>query len=360
MHEIGSRDQLLNYVREFVALKISERPELLAAFLVGSVARADPLWSNTTDFDVIFVDPDPPFDIEPCLLWNDSLLIDVMHFRPEDYENRAMIKKDAMRGQSLYDAVPLHDTKNIFALLQAYVRGQFDTAENVVARAADAMRRAYLHYDEISEMRNVPVAIPVDPNDIKHLHDVLDWAATAVLVLAYKPRYGRRQVLCFGETLSQMGHVNILELAEQSMGFSAVSDEGIDGMREQWLKIFRAAGKFHKGHWDDDKCAHPLKERYYMDGFDKLADVGHARSSLFLMEYTAAAAFNHILSHAPAEAAAPYVRQYTRWMEMSGKGSARHFSNCLVKLSELLHRVECLIHEFAKDNGMVYELKMDR
>ncbi len=43
MHEIGSRDQLLNYVREFVALKISERPELLAAFLVGSVARADPL-----------------------------------------------------------------------------------------------------------------------------------------------------------------------------------------------------------------------------------------------------------------------------------------------------------------------------
>ena len=52
MHEIGSRDQLLNYVREFVALKISERPELLAAFLVGSVARADPLWSNTTDFDV--------------------------------------------------------------------------------------------------------------------------------------------------------------------------------------------------------------------------------------------------------------------------------------------------------------------
>ena len=73
MHEIGSRDQLLNYVREFVALKVSERPELLAAFLVGSVARADPLWSNTTDFDVIFVDPDPPFDIEPCLLWNDSI-----------------------------------------------------------------------------------------------------------------------------------------------------------------------------------------------------------------------------------------------------------------------------------------------
>ena len=97
-----------------------------------------------------------------------------------------------------------------------------------------------------------------------------------------------------------------------------------------------------------------------MDGFDKLAAAGHARSSLFLMEYTAAAAFNHILSHAPAEAASPYVRQYTRWMEMSGKGSARHFSNCLVKLSELLHRVECLIHEFAKDNGMVYELKMDR
>ena len=71
MHEISSRDQLLNNVRDFVALKVSERPELLAAFLVGSVARADPLWANTTDFDVIFVDPDPPVNLEPCLLWKD-------------------------------------------------------------------------------------------------------------------------------------------------------------------------------------------------------------------------------------------------------------------------------------------------
>ena len=55
MHKIGSREQALNYIRDFVALEVSNRPELLAAFLVGSVARADPLWANTTDFDVIFV-----------------------------------------------------------------------------------------------------------------------------------------------------------------------------------------------------------------------------------------------------------------------------------------------------------------
>lgn len=360
MHEIGSRDQLLNHVRDYVALKVSERPELVAAFLVGSVARADPLWANTTDFNVIFVDPDPPLNLEPCLLWNESLLIDVQYFRPEDYENRPILKRDAMRGQSLYDAIPLHDTKSFFALLQAYVRGQFDTAENVVARATDAFRRAHAHYDEISDLRNVPVPIPVDPNDIKHLYDVIDWAATVVLMLAYKPRYGRRQVLCFGEALAQMGQSNILELAEQSMGFGAISDDVIDEMRKQWLEIFRAAGKFHKGHWGDDKCVHPLKEQYYMDGFEKLAAVGHASASLFLMEYTVAAAFDHILTHAPAEAAVPYVRQYTRWMDMSGKGSAKHFSDCLVQLSELLHRVEYLIYEFAKDNGIVYELTMDR
>ena len=54
MHKIGSREQALNYIRDFVALEVSNRPELLAAFLVGSVARADPLWANITDFDVIF------------------------------------------------------------------------------------------------------------------------------------------------------------------------------------------------------------------------------------------------------------------------------------------------------------------
>ena len=97
-----------------------------------------------------------------------------------------------------------------------------------------------------------------------------------------------------------------------------------------------------------------------MDGFVKLASVGHARASLFLMEYTAAAAFNNILTHAPAEAAAPYVRQYARWLDMSGKGGVKQFSDCLVQLSELLNRVEYLIYEFAKDNGIIYELTMDR
>ena len=360
MHKIGSREQALNYIRDFVALEVSNRPGLLAAFLVGSVARADPLWANITDFDVIFVDPKPPICPEPCLLWNDSLLIDVQYSRPEDYENRSSIKGDAMRAQALYDAVPLHDTKNYFALLQAYVRGQFDTAENVCARAADAFRRAHTHYEEISELGSVPIPIPIDPNDLKHLHKVMDWAATAVLMLAYKPRYGRRQALCFAEALTIMGQSNILELAEQSMGFTEINDNDIDSMRNQWLKIFRAAGKFHQGYWDCDRSAHPFKEQYYMDGFETLASSGQARASLFLMEYTAAAAFNQIITHAPPEAAEPHVMQYTRWLEITGKGCSTHFSDRLEQLSELLQRVEYLIYEFAGENGIIYELTMKR
>ena len=360
MHKIGSRDQALNHVRDFVALEVSNRPKIVAAFLVGSVARADSLWANSTDFDVIFVDPEPPICPEPCLLWNDYILIDIQYSRPEDYENRSDIKGDAMRAQALYDAVPLHDTKNFFALLQAYLRGQFDTAENVIARAIDAFTRAKNYYEEIYELQTIPIAIPIDPNDLKNLHNVMDWAATAILMLAYKPRYGRRQFLCFGEELVRLGQSNILELAEQSMGFSEISDDEIEGMRKQWLEMFRAAGKFHQGDWDCDRSVHPYKEQYYLDGFETLASSGNIRASLFLMEYTAAAAFNQIITHAPPEEAEQYVVQYTRWMEITGKGCSDDLSDCLERLSELLQRVEYLIYEFAGENGISYDLTMKR
>ena len=97
-----------------------------------------------------------------------------------------------------------------------------------------------------------------------------------------------------------------------------------------------------------------------MDGFETLASSGQARASLFLMEYTAAAAFNQIITHAPPEAAEPYVMQYTRWLEITGKGCSTHFSDRLEQLSELLQQVEYLIYEFAGENGIIYELTMKR
>ncbi len=353
MHKIDNREYVLDQIKEFVSFKVSERQSLLAVFLVGSIARADSKWVDVTDIDIVFVDSDPSPYPEPCIWWQESLLIDMHYSKPDDYDDKMSIRTDASCSQDLYDAVPLYDTKNYFALLQAYVRGQFDTAENVHARAADALRRAYLHYENIVKCLDNPVPIPIDPLLVKSLHKSVEWIIVAVLTLSYKPKYGRRSVLAFNDSLVSNDASDVIQLFEKTMGFQNINEVDIDGLRQIWLKCFRAAGIFHEGNWRIDSCVHPFKEDYYLEGFKSLAEEGHSRESLLLMEYTFASAFNQIITFAPAEDAIKYIVNYKHWMQITGKGNDTQFVECIDNLTALLHKVEAMTNGFAEEGGVV-------
>ena len=352
VHKLTDREHVLSQTREFVSLQVSERPSLLAVFLVGSVARADSMWVDVVDVDIVFVDSKPPIIVDPCMFWKESLLIDMHYSRPGDYENKHTLRTDALRAQAIYDAIPLYDTKNYFALLQAHLRGQFDTPENVCARSVDAIRRAYFYYEQIAGYIRNPVPIPVDPISVKSLLESIHWIVAAILMLSYKSNYGRRQMLVFNEMLTNNKNTDLIDLTDNSMGCLGINEDNMEWLTKSWLEMFRAAGVFHEGPWSVDSCVHPFKEKYYLEGFKALSLAGCSRASLLLMEYTFASALNQVITFAPAEDAVKYIDIYEKWMQITYKGNEEQFVDRLTNLTELLNQVESMIGNFAARNSI--------
>lgn len=346
------RDVLLRLAREFAEEKGRARPTLVAGFLTGSVARAEPPLGDATDIDISLIDYDPPESYEPYVRLSDTVLIDYSYSHPQALQDKRMLRQHPLLGPSLYDAVPLYDPRHVFDLLQASVRGQFDEPENVYARARRAYGEACECFDTIARFRAEPVPVPLDRDELHSLHAVYEWVATAVLMITFRSHSHRRHMMQFEAAAIQLEQPQLHRLALRGLGYADLNADAIAELRAQWLEIYQAANRFHAGPWDEDRCLHPTRELYYLRGFETLAEAGHAHNSLLLLEHTLAACANQILTHAPPEAAAPYLESYAAWLTRTKKGSAEEFAERVTLAGELLGRVDELLNSWARDEGV--------
>lgn len=346
------REILLGAARDFVQRQRRERPTCVAAYLVGSVARDETPLGEAVDLDIVIVDEDPPVTYDACVRLTDSVLIDCRFAHPDDYGDKPALRQDPLQAQSLFDAIPLHDTAHFFDLLQSSVRGQFDAPHNVYARARNAHDMARKQFDSVARFRVDPVPIPLDRYELHSLEGVFEWGVTALLMIVYQPHSCRRHILRFEQAASRLGTPELVRLLAQGMGYHGLQDADIAGLRSVWLEIYGAAGRFHNGKWKDDHIVHPYRQLYYMRGFEALAAEGNAWQSCPLMEHTLTVCASQILTHAPAEQAAPYIENYKTWLYLMGKGTEEAFAERVTLAGEFLELVDSLLVDWARKEGL--------
>ncbi|MFQ5408463.1 MAG: hypothetical protein ACE5FI_08615 [Anaerolineales bacterium] len=345
------REILLKLARDFAENAGAERPTLVAAYLAGSVARSEPPLGDATDLDIGLIDYDPPAEYERYLRISDNVLFDCVYYSPADFQDKPFLRRHPLHGPTLYDAVPLYDPRHTFDLIQAAVRGQFDQPDNVYARARHAYARAYEHFDAIERYRTDPVPVPLDRDEIQHLLGIFEWAATAILMIAFRPHTYRRQLMQFEAAALQLGCSDVYAFALQGLGYAGLTDEEIAAFGEQWHEIYAAATHFHQGPWDEDARLHPAREHYYRRGFETLAEAGHALNSMLLLEHTLGGCVNQILTHARPEDAVPYLETYAAWLSRTGKGDAESFAERVTQAASLLDMIDEVLITWARAEG---------
>ena len=346
------RELLLKVARGFAEERGRERATIVAGFLIGSVARSEPPLGDSTDLDICLIDNDPPLNYERFQRVSDTILIDCWYNHPNVYQDKPYLRGHALLGPSLYDAVPLYDPRHMFDLIQASVRGQFDVPENVYARARQAYRQAREHFDAIERYRAVPVPVPLDRDELHHLHAIFEWASTAILMITFRSHTNRRQMMQFEAAASELERSDLYARAMEGLGFTEIVDDEIATMREQWHDIYNASNRFHSGLWDEGADLHPTREYYYLRGFEALAEAGHAQNSLLLLENILGACANHILNYAPPEDAVTYLEMYTSWLAQTRKGSTEDFAERVSIAGELLEQIDDVLIAWARTEGV--------
>ena len=209
-------------------------PDLVAAYLTGSVRTENPFLGNSTDIDIVLVHSGKVKIRREILPLTPEVHLDIVHNPRSEYDKPKGLRIHPWLGPELYDALPLYNTQHFFEFVQAGVRAGYDEPSNILAVA----RLNAEHARQI--WRGLQLNQETGPARLLLYLKSVNHAANAIAVLTGVPLAERRFQLQFQER-AQCGRccrVSRMVLVNCS------AEAQVDGTRlgsflPEWEKAFR-------------------------------------------------------------------------------------------------------------------------
>ena len=255
-----TKESLLRIARENVSQRIHARPDLVAAYLTGSLLQDEPLLGNTTDIDLVFVHPFQPSIRREIVPLSAEIHLDIKYNPRSEYENPRELRTHPWLGPELYAPMRLFDASHFFDFVQAGVRDKY-------YEPANSHRRGSLN---AQHARNIWSDLPNLPADSPHtlltyLKSV-NHAANAIAVIQNSPLSERRFLLQFQSIASQAGFGSMTGDLVGILGGDQIDQDVLVACLPDWAEDFSKAGRLPSS----DVRLHPARLLYYQRGFETL------------------------------------------------------------------------------------------
>jgi len=129
-------EMLTKTARDHAARRLRQPNDIVAVYLTGSVTSEEPLLGGTTDIDMVFIHKEDPAQSREVLRVTYEVSFDIEHHHQSYYTYHRRLRQNPWIGFSLCNHNNiLYDTDHWLEFIQAGVSSQFDTPENIHARA---------------------------------------------------------------------------------------------------------------------------------------------------------------------------------------------------------------------------------
>jgi hypothetical protein len=233
-----NREILLRVARETAQKRAMSDPELVAAYLTGSLCSEAPFLGNATDVDIVFVHQEPQKVRREILPLTADVHLDIVHNPRSLYEKPKELRIDPWLGPELYDPIPLYVTQHFFEFVQAGVRAEYHDPANVMARASRNAERARQIWSGVSLSEATGPAL------------LLDWlkavshAVNAIALLNGGALAERRLLLQFPARAEAAGVPDLAGRLVTLLGGDRVDSASLERLLAEWEKSFmEAAGQ---------------------------------------------------------------------------------------------------------------------
>lgn len=237
-----TRETLTRIARETVQKRVYSDPELVAAYLTGSLLTENPFLGNTADIDLVFVHPKAPPVEREIVAVTPEIHLDIVHNPRSAYDSPRDLRVHPWLGPELYDPLPLHVTQHFFEFVQAGVRDKYHEPASVLARS---QRLATLARQAWSDLQ---LSQASGPELLMGYLKVVYLAANAIALLGGGPLAERRFLLQFPARAEAAG---VPDLAEALSGLLGAERPGADRMGvflPQWEQAFIEAADRPRVH----------------------------------------------------------------------------------------------------------------
>ena len=237
-----TRNTLIRIANETAQKRALSDPNLVAAYLTGSLRSENPFLGNTTDIDIVFVHAGRPKVRREIVPLTPEIHLDIVHNPRSEYENSKKLRIHPWLGPELYDPLPLYGTQHFFEFVQAGVRAEYNEPINVLARASQNAEHARQIWSGLQLNQEAGPALLLSfLKGVNH-------AVNAVALLTGGPLAERRFLLQFPERAEAAGAPGLAAGLLGLLGGVQVDASGLREFLSEWEKTFVDATSLNQAH----------------------------------------------------------------------------------------------------------------
>lgn len=260
-----TREHLINLATDETERR-AEVQDIVSAYVIGSVARSDPILGGAADIDLILIHADEPQTSREVVQLSDQFHLDISHHHRSLYEQPRALRVHPWFGPSLCEPIFIYDPHHFFEWAQAGARGQFHRPDHVHLRAQAFLRRARQAISMLSLSRRW----------IRTYARAVLEGANAVASLSGFPVAGRRLFLQLEEATEALGFPEFSEAFLQLLVVQPPTEDDLRDWLPAWQRAFTEAGRV-----SDKAALAPCRITYFQCGFQALLDTGRPEANVF-------------------------------------------------------------------------------
>jgi hypothetical protein len=226
------RAALIRIAKETAEKSALSDPNLVAAYLTGSLRSADPFMGNATDVDIVFIHAGEPKIRREIIPLTPEIHLDIIHNPRRLYEKPKELRVNPWLGPELYDPLPLYVTRHFFEFVQAGVRDRYHEPASLQARSRQLAQSSRQTWSRLQ------IDQPHGPARLLDYLESISLAANAVAMLAGDPLAERRFLLQFPARARAVGQPELAAGLLGLLGANSVDDAALADFLPEWEKNF--------------------------------------------------------------------------------------------------------------------------
>lgn len=333
-----TRDSLLRIAKETVQERAYNDPDILAAYLTGSLRTPDPMLGGAADIDIVFVHKTPPAKPREFVKLTPDFHLDISRRARDEFKSPRELRGDPWLGYEMYDPVLLYEREKFFDFVQASLRAgfEFEQPPLTLQRCRTLLAHGRGNWMDLSEFDG-----QAGPQEIRKYMKALFHAVNAIVEISGPPIWERRLLLDFPARAEAAQKPGMVAAVYGLIGANKVDAEKLNGWLADWKSAFRLASETP----GVDARIHPARLNYYEKAAKALLDGATPLSALWPVLHTwtlSAAVLNgdHL----------------SFWQKAcTDLGLLDGFTERVEGLDHFLDEIEIVFEEFAAANGLDVE-----
>ncbi|MBN1303374.1 MAG: hypothetical protein JXA13_02990 [Anaerolineales bacterium] len=261
-----TRETLIRIAKETAQERMYNNPDLIAAYLTGSLLTENPFLGGITDIDLVFVHTEVPAKRREIIRLHGDFHIDVTYRAREEYVPPRELRNHPWLGYEIYDPLLIKEKILFFDYVQAAVRAGFEFHEPIyiLARCRNLLNHGRRIWLDLWEEEPAQIG----PNEIarylKSVHHILN----SIAELSGPPLSERRVLLDFPARAEKIGRPGFSAGLLGLIGGNGVDQAALKSWLPVWQEAFLAAAQIPAV----DKRIHSARLAYYLKAFEEILE----------------------------------------------------------------------------------------